>query len=595
MSAVTMKYYSKSFKILAILSFAFVFGLLMNQVYFRVYLSKSQEDFTLRKNILSSAQLRTYSLALVQSVMRHIVALGTNRLSPADMGLIVRPVPTYITIATNYIKQLATYNKQLLLDANSLNEERRAFLYQEDVRMYDTFFDPTGKSFINMTSFHATTRIIETAFKEIALSKIDVNDSIPQFNYIYRNSLNDLYIKNNEISRVFFDSVQSQLGDIILITRIYWVVGTVLEFTMTFIVLFMLWKLFYSEKKNMTDFSKLDTLSIKLFLVKLKKFSNSVHDEVFFEEHNRKRMNDDETFVAKEVFQYSRSLNYTGLKRKYFIYSGRWILFMCFLSAIIIINTITANRSQKYFAKKIGELDLCYRLNSRININTIVATELPPGKGETMIQNEKTSVGIATAYRDMIELQSELWEYIMKGDLVDDPVIKSVLFDDACDFLIKNEATLDLFCSVAPILGVPRNIIQSLIIIEKVILDKKVLFEASDKTEQSLKAIESHDFDTLTTAKRFLTSGFTAIGLSIDAKLKDYITNFIRYRNLLVWISTIFYFVLVLLVWKFLLVHLKETHNNFKKVLQMLPGEIILSNHLLKNFLRKTSTENLRP
>jgi len=216
----------------------------------------------------------------------------------------------------------------------------------------------------------------------------------------------------------------------------------------------------------------------------------------------------------------------------------------------------------------------------------ITAQELPIGNGSTLIKNVPTRDGIYDVIDDLILLQREVTDIIVKSDLVNNPTIRTILYEDGCPFF---ETSIQQYCDILRLKEIKPSLVQLLVLLETYVVQRQQSYSNSDKTAEALKAIQLQNYDTLVSIKRVLSGGSTTIATIIDSDYENHMFSYRTRRHTFFIVLAISYFVMFFLIWFSILRHLKEVHNQFKKVIQTLPYNLILSSFLLKTFLIKSS------
>ena len=591
-AALEVKHSPKLLRIVCVLFYLFLVAIIFSLVFLKLTLDSSTETLNVKKDILSSAQLRTQNLASIEGILRPLSDLGTGRLVNSDFGLVASPITIYFTIARVYLTALITTNEQIFTNAYLLEEDVRSSLFEKDVRIYGTNLQMSEAEYINVTSFQGTQIIIETIFKMLAVAEIDVTQSVPQFDFFLRNALNDLLVKNTEISSNFLQSAREEIDDIQFIIITYLILAFILLGIVNFTLLLNVWKQYVREKNNMIAFTRLNINEVKIVMNKINHFKNVLEKDSSFEE-SQGMPSIAEFAKVSDLGNYKRTVKehvktprYSGITRKYLLYVRSWAVFLGFLVGVIIWSALTAQGYLSSFKDKLHQLDFMNRMNTKVNLATLIFMELTPYNGQTLIENVRTEIGALNVINDIKNIRNELNEVIVNSDLINIGKIERTLFYNGCAELDPSSAS---YCKVLSIKGIQSAFLQLITAFENFIVDRYNAFLVSDRTTASLKEIEVTGYDTLISLKRILTMEIAIISSTVSKTLEDYIKNGNNQRNLVFVVCSICLLILLCLVWVYILKRLSEADNQFKKVLRMLPGDLVFSSFLLKSFLMKTS------
>jgi len=589
--ALQTKYYSKTFKTLCCLFYFIILCIFGSQVYLELSLDNTAKLLEIKKNILLNAQLRAYQLTNLQSIFRQMEDLSTGRLTESDMGLVARPLSTYESLSQGYLDTLIQINREILTSISSLNQDTRATLFLKNVKVYETKTDPTGTLYTYMTNFEATQRIMESTLKELDDCKTNTTHTLENFNFLTRNAVNDLYFSNDAISDTFLESVQNQINSIQQEISIYLILEFGLLIAICSTVLILIRKQYIKDIKHMHAFVKPTSREILSMIHNLNIFKREIESqkESSFRSDEltafSKTKNAHNKFPVKR--ETMRSVRIGGIQKKYFINVLKWLFFTLILIALILWNFILSRVSIDYIQKKVEQLDFTYRMNTKINLAIVVASELPIGNGTTLIMNVPTETGIVDQIQVIADLITQVTQVIAKSGLVDNPEIQTILFSNTCEFL--DSSFFQYYCNILKQQGISSGFLQLLAELESLLTKRQQNFQNSDRSAAALKMIERIDYDIIISVKRGLLGGTGVLGDLINADFEDYSKQDSAQRNLIFGLFTGYLAILTFSAWISLLKKLSEGNNEFKRVLKSLPPELILPNFILKSFLLKTS------
>jgi len=590
-AALEVKHSPKLLRIVCILFYVFLISIIFALVYLKLTLDHSTETLNVKKDILTAAQLRTQTLASIEGILRPLSDLGTGRLVNADFGDVQNSQAVYFIIARSYLVTLIATNEQIFTNAHLLENDVRSNLFEKDVRIYGSDYVESETEFINVTSFQGTQTMIQTIFKMLAIAQVNVSQSVPQFEFFLRNGLNDLLVKNTEISEGFLQSAQDEIDDIQFIIITYLIIAFILLGIVNCTLLLNVWKQYMREKNNMIAFTRLNLHEVKNVMNKINNFKKILEKDGSFEDSQATASiaefaKPDPVSYKRVTKEHVKAPRFAGITRKYLLYVRSWAIFLAFLVGVIMLSALTAQGYLSSFKDKLHQLDFTNRMNTKINMATLIFMELTVFNGQTLIENIPTEIGAPRVIQDIKNVRNELTDVIVDSDLIEVTKIKNTLFYNGCGELDPSSKS---YCDILAKKGIESSFLQLITSFENFIIDRYNAFLTSDRTTASLKAIEVTGYDTLISLKRILTMEIAVISNTVSSKLGEYITNGNSQRTLVFVICSICLLILLCLVWVYILKRLSEADNQFKKVLRMLPGDLIFSSFLLKSFLMKTS------
>ena len=592
--AVNSKYYSKSFRILAFIFYTVLVSIFACQIGLNYVLADTKGSLKTKKEILLNAQLRTYYLSNIQAAFRQIWDIGTGRTTLSELGAAGKPVPVYIASVAGFIPYLIATNSALLKNVDSLSDDIRKNLFEKDVRVYNVDTDPSGEDYSNMTAFQGTERIIETTIKGLALARVNVNTSVDEYNFILRNALNDIFLKNDEISAIFLESALSQISSIKNKVTGFAIGIVILMVSISFILFYITLRQYMREVKNMNAFVRLNTADIRQIMVQIKSFKADLEEEGSFEDVDKDKLHEVRRCLRAGLNikpqlltkEYSKTAHSSGIARKYWLYAGKWLVLLAIFIGLSTYNFKYNYNSLNNLRTKQVQLDFVNHMNTRINIAMCTAQELPIGNGTTLIKNVNTSQGIFDVIADLKLLQTQVNEYILQSDLMENSQVKQIIFDDGCEYY---DPSIQYYCKVLSNKGVQNSFVELLVLLENFVIIREQQYFASNKTVAALKAIQLQNYDYLVSVKRVLSGGSTVISSIIDADFENYIEETKAKEKMF---NNYFYIlgvVVLVLTWILIFNQLDESENQFKKVIKTLPARIVLSSFLLKCYLMKSS------
>ncbi len=169
-----------------------------------------------------------------------------------------------------------------------------------------------------------------------------------------------------------------------------------------------------------------------------------------------------------------------------------------------------------------------------------------------------------------------------------DPDVKAILFEPAdCDAFYASPRSQ---CINLAALGYPSDMVSTINLYKNMLDYKLALYDALDKTNSTAaQAVLVAGISSVLPGYR--VSGSQALLLSgiISEKLAKSVADIHDLGTTILVIFSVTLLLASLLIWFQILTKVKRVNDDFKKVLAVLPPNIILSSYLLKSFLNKNS------
>ena len=602
--AVETKSYPKMFKPLCFLVYSLFAALFFVELYLKINLDNNSQTIQVTKDILTDAQNRTYQTANLESVLRSLWDTGSGRITQAEYGSFYKPVSTFLALAKTYLTEIANLNQNIFQNANLFHKDTRNTLFYKDVRIFDIHTTSSeAETYINVTSFEANDIIVATALRDIAVSQVNITDSKGLLDFLIRNSLNDPFVKNDEISSLFLEVAQDTISETNKIIIIYVVLIIALIVLLTVLINLIIWRQYYKDKKNLLSLTKLNPLRISLLLKKFEKFQNVIQEKYTFSDlHNEEPIQSSKAHDNNKAEAYFKhrakkgehlsDSNSFGVYKKYLIYTAKWVIFLLLLAVLIILSSVPASQTGSYYQTKILQLNFANKMLTKINLAVVEVNELLALNNTITIQNVENLVGVENSINDIQTLRTELSSYLLEEDLLEDEIFSNILVSSTAG--CKDLPALFIsYCDVLDQDGISVNLVQLLTTLEMMLTWKMQAYIDSNKTTDALKYLFIEDYGAFISAKRVLSGQSSLLSETIDSKIEKYMED-ARSNRTGIFIGFIIALLIIMTFsWTLILDQIKEANNRFKKILQIFPAEIVFSSFLLKTFLHNSSNGSL--
>jgi len=596
LSALNSKYYPKFFNLAALLLYIALIATFVTQIQLKTTIDSTVEDLTVKKDVLSNTQERNFYLVLLEALFRMGYNINSERLTAVDLGPVGAYIEDFLIVAASGLAELGKINQALLINTNSMDKESRNNLFLKDVKVYDNYFDSSDQSYVTFTSFQATEAIVQNGLKIVA-ENFNLTKASDQFHFIFRNSINDLLIKNEDISAWALRSLNEQKDDIETVVDTYMISEIVALGFVGALFSIIIWKQYLREKTNMFAVTKLNTAKVEQVMQNLYQFKRSLETE--------RRLDEDEIVESKRASkvisagkgkgkehqkrEHMKVPKYSGLRNRYYRFTGELFVFIVVIIGLVLINSFVDRDSINFFQSKENQLDFTDRMKSRIFIDTITSQELLAVDGDIAeIMNTKCSEYILTAIDDLANLRVQAAAVYKDSDGTTNPKIREILYTNGCNSIpgYANNG----FCGYIESQGVQTGLIYLLDKMELMVSNIQQRYELSDKSKEALVAIQRTDYTLFTFIELLLAGQCSTISELLNADFEDETSASLSRRNAVLIVFAVLMILLCILIWVYVLKKIKEADNQFKIVLKSFPAGLVLSSFILKRFLIETST-----
>jgi len=362
------------------------------------------------------------------------------------------------------------------------------------------------------------------------------------------------------------------------------------------ILIVIIWNQHRIEKKNMKAFIKLNPTKVKDVSENLGKFRKSLINEESFERKWFSNMSGEFEILPEfeQSSSYSKKHNTQIIqdqefRRRYIRYIFKVIFYISILIAITIWDLIATRESIAVIYNRQGQLQfgnyICNRVasayvsfNMMFALNNTKDVEHRPAK-DTMYQ----------AIQDIQAIQSEMSTRFLEIDKTYNPAVKKILFDNNpnCEGFLPDNI---LYCRLLLAKGQPVNMIVANSAYISLLRGKYQDYENANKT--TIATVMSAVYNNLQTIlPNFALIAHEAKTISdiMDDSLDQKINSNKNARSTIIIVFSTILTIVSILIWIDILRVIRNVYNDFKKVLQIFPPNLVLSSYLLKKFLRKTA------
>ena len=363
------------------------------------------------------------------------------------------------------------------------------------------------------------------------------------------------------------------------------------------LLILIIWNQYRIEKKNMKAFIKIPSQEVKIIKNRLLKFQNDLLNQETFEKKWASKIPHDlqDRLKINPISAYSRRsetqhIKYTEFRKRYYKYVLRVILCISALVTITICDLIITRQAIDVIYNRQAQVQFASKISNRaslayVGICSVLMTN------DSLIVEHQPAINITGLLVDELrEIQSEIPQRFLEVDGTYDPDVKEILFGNnvACtDFVARFVS----YCKSLLDQGFHVNLMTQTSGLQTILFGKYHWWNTLNRTSKQ----ELSDVNQANTSNLLANFAMTAqqaqrVVNFMHKSMTNKISEMQNSRRIIIIIFSISLFVVGFLIWIYILKVIREVYNNFKKVLQLFPPNLILSSYLLKQFLQKTSS-----
>jgi len=599
-AALDRKTFPKLYLLLRLLTVALFLALIISEIALRKSVDNNTDNLKVKKDILREVQLRSYKILIIQTNIRVIWDGFKGKVNAGAYGGLAFLFPSYKYSTQKSLVELAQSNQYLLGNTSKLDYDMKEFLFRGDVKIYENYFDQSPDVYEMMDSFQATNRIIETGLYVVNTSRPITNDSAGRINFLLRNGLNELVLKNEAISDLFSDSLDAQREDIESSINSYLIALITVTVVISALFAFILWKQYVKKQVNLTAFCRLNHSRISFVLKNIKGFKeiietdNTLQVKFICERAINKpfEANSHRDTVKNE---FKKVPNTKGITKKYFSLFMKLMFFMVCVIGIIVGSATVSRTSIHSLQNKQTQIFFADQVEVNIRLGLAASYELLSTNNTSKMRNMAPLEELEKLTSDFTDLRLLAYKLFLQNDDEDasSTTIKSILIGDLC--VVLENAFFAFSCNVLKKNGIKTGLIYLLSNLEDLLADKQNQYLASDKSAASLKAIEARNLDVITANYILASAGSQFLSDIVDERFENELKDARQLRTLNIYLVVICLVILSCFMWFVILKNIKNSINHFNNILRVLPGDLVLSSFLLKTFLMKNCPSLLDP
>jgi len=599
-ATINTKSYPRSFIILCFIFYGVVLLTFIAQVIMKSVSDTTMENLQIKKNLMKLSQDRSYKAALIFLSGNGAILQLEGYLSAG--GSII-DLSTTVDNLQLRMRDMKDANDEMLQNVYALEKEFQSLLFVKDVGINGTYLetaDDYSGSYEEVNTFQATQEITN------AIKTLDTLDNATStagyniFSYLATNIVDDFQFKNVEITDIFISSVEKQKKSYQNIMNLCLFMTPFLLAGIGFLLMSIIWNQYRIEKKNMKAFIKISPSGVKDVSVQLSKFRKSLVDDESFERKWFTSMNEDFEAIPEieQSSTYSKKhntqiLKYEEFRKRYIKYIFRVVIYMSILIAITIWDLVSTKTAIRVIYNRQGQLQFANYISNRVTTAYTAFNILFTTNNTMGVEHETALQAMYDATKQLQTIQTEIPSRFLEIDGTYNSQVKSIVFDNNPD-CIGFTADIIIHCTFLLSKGQPVNMLVANTALLSSLNSKYASYLASTKTSMGqLLGLASKNVDIM--LSNFMTIAYEAQTIAdiMDESLTQKISDNRDTRNDIMIIFTIGLVLVSIIIWIDILRVIRNVYNDFKKVLQIVPPNLVLSSYLLKKFLRKTSNQLL--
>jgi len=553
-------------------------------------------ELEVSKQILRIAEGRNNYLGTVAGALRVIWLYATYPENAANFTTGIAPLLNFIPFTKNIINGLEEANNELFILASTLDGQERDFLFENDVIVVNSVSTDDALAVMNMTSFQATKRVIETSLKIFDIAKINATLALPYLDMMLSNLLNDMLTKNNRISDAFKTTLADRKDYFSTWITNYLAISVSFVVLITFGFAYVLYLQSKSELNNLFALTKLKPESIHTLKQNLLVFRNIVFN------HDCSQNRDIDPFYSESAKLYSKApqdlkkqhLQYPisrGLWLEYYLYLLKVVALVTLLIGIFVANFLLFKSYLDKLALRANQIHFVEQMNSRLSLLSGSFLELIAENNSTILLGMQADQGVIFQMDRLSGMIQDVSNTIGVGTSQEYPLIQDVLYGDSCQYLNavpKYFGMCNKLANYQTKAGL-TNLLSNFDAIAETLYQK---FAVSDRSHDVLIALTMESFNTIgQTSFLVLQALNKLIAELLNEDFEEIVT---QSQSLDVSLNA---GILVLIVLECLIIHffiinkLRRKENEFKRILGLFPAHIVLPNFILKSYIMKSSNQ----
>ncbi len=465
-------------------------------------------------------------------------------------------------------------------------------LFEKDIRIKGNIIEPTDPQTVNVTHFQHGDLMRDVTRYLWALPLVASKAGANAFAFILNNAANDFLVKNQQIVDAFQNSVDEQKESLQSMCSLLVIVLPILLAGIVCLLAAIIIKQYIKEKRHLLAFLKLNPAMIQHILENLKSFERRlVHQEKLQEE-----------LIPKLIYKLEKATQFTtyhkghdsqiivsgNMQKRYFLYIFKVLFYIALLIGIVILNYVLITKSINGIYKQQRQIQFANKIGSTVSVTYNAFTESFVTNNTNIIMGEKPFDLWTKNIKKVGEIQEEMYSAFQLDDGTYDPDVKAILFEQInCSVFT---AASNVTCVTLNTYGIPTSLISTINLYKNMLDIKYAQYLAVSKASLGLMIVTAlKSVSYILAGYRVSASSSEILSDLLSEKLTHKIDNIYDLATTILVIFSLTLVAVSVLIWFQILTKVKKVNDDFKKVLAVLPPNIVLSSFLLKTFLSKTS------
>ena len=363
----------------------------------------------------------------------------------------------------------------------------------------------------------------------------------------------------------------------------------------------ILWQQYLKQTHNLSAFCRVNPVKLNSVIDDFQRFKQTIQDE---EESQRidtvsssylKRNRKDKTISLDALVkrEHSKTPDCWDLQKFYFILIVKLAFLILIVMVVVSITSTISKNSIRSSQTQQSQIYFLDHSKARVGLVSGSILELTSTNNTAYIENKLVLSELKDLVKEIDDFRIKIYDILLdNNENEDSEYIETILNGDACRLIDP----LSVFtCNTLVSRGNKPGLVYVLSSYSDLATSVIQDYENSNKTKEALSSIKNEFFEE--TAILLLVAGAEIDLLStlIDERFEKDLdfTNKLR-----IWIFVGYILLIIcvsLLVWRTVLKVFRRSIDQFKHVLAVLPGDLVLGSFILKTFLIKTSKGVLDP
>lgn len=344
---------------------------------------------------------------------------------------------------------------------------------------------------------------------------------------------------------------------------------------------------------NLQGLTKLNAQAIRSITKTLQSFENALKEDVSLEKIlgdsamlslPRNHMETKDVKSKKHSPQKDAeqsTLNTLGLRKNLFFLALKGLPILLSLLAIIITISLVIIDVFLDLGDTANKIFFINKLDSRIALIRHNLFEIAASNGTALVKGQNITEALQYELGDAPNLKNDL---ISTFSDIDNSLIQKLVFDDACHFFEQQEMCKMLGNNLEGVSLV--NLVSNLAALFSQYFS---MYEEMDKTEENLKNFQIQAFQKVISP---IFNVMQPLDFEISGQLDESFEDDISKANALniaaIIVIALSLIIGCLLAKSFIVDGLTKEENEFRQMLLVFPANVVLSNFMIKSYLRRT-------